>query len=81
MHFSSLGIELSKIQMLARWASAIITHYTRLAPLRSITNDFKRAVMAAEKKAKATKPTTTKPVIDKSNILVHTQLELAKYME
>ena len=45
MYLSSLGIELLKIQMLARWASPIITHYTRLAPLRSITNDFKRAML------------------------------------
>ena len=33
--------------MMARWASAIITHYTRLAPLKSITSDFKRAVLRA----------------------------------
>ena len=47
VYLSSLGIELLKIQMLARWASPIITHYTRLAPLRSITNDFKRAIIQA----------------------------------
>ena len=45
VYLSSLGIELLKIQMLARWASPIITHYTRLAPLRSITNGFKRAIL------------------------------------
>ena len=33
--------------MLARWASPITTHYTRLAPLRSITNDFERAILQA----------------------------------
>ena len=47
VYLSSLGIELLKIQMLARWASPIITHYTRLAPLRSITNDFKGAILQA----------------------------------
>ena len=57
VYLSGLGIELLKIQMLARWASAIITHYTRLAPLRSITNDFKRAVLAAEEKNKTSKGT------------------------
>ena len=33
VYLSALGIELLKIQMLARWASAVITRYTRLAPL------------------------------------------------
>ena len=27
-----VGIEILKVQLLARWASPIITHYTRLAP-------------------------------------------------
>ena len=30
---------------MARWTSAIITHYTRLAPLKSITADLKRAAL------------------------------------
>ena len=42
VYLSALRIELLKIQMLARWSSHIITHYTRLAPLKSITNDFKK---------------------------------------
>ena len=29
VYLSSVGVELLKIQMLARWASTIITHYTR----------------------------------------------------
>ena len=67
VYLSSIGIELLKIQMLARWASTIITHYTRLAPLRSITADFKRAVLKNEAcKAITDKPapissTTSKP--------------------
>ena len=31
-----------KIGMLARWSSPIITHYARMAPLVSLTDDFKR---------------------------------------
>ena len=50
VYLSALGIELLKIQMLARWSSHIITHYTRLAPLKSITTDFKRAILNAEAK-------------------------------
>ena len=30
--------------MLAGWASPVVTHYTRLAPLRAITSDFKRSL-------------------------------------
>ena len=29
---SSIGIEVFKVQLMARWASAVVTHYTRLAP-------------------------------------------------
>ena len=36
-----IGIEILKVQLLARWASPIITHYTRLAPLRSLATDMK----------------------------------------
>ena len=39
---SAMGIHMHKLGLLARWASAIITHYTRVAPLKSITDDFKR---------------------------------------
>ena len=42
MHLSALGVELAKIRLLVRWASALIIHYARIAPLRSITDDFKR---------------------------------------
>ena len=31
--------------MLARWCSPVVTHYTRLAPLKTITADFRRAVL------------------------------------
>ena len=39
---SGLGIDIHKLMLLARWASAIIMHYARVAPLKSITDDFKR---------------------------------------
>ena len=37
-----IGLEVMKIQLLARWGSPIITHYTRLAPLKTPAEDFKR---------------------------------------
>ena len=84
---SALGIELMKIQMLARWSSHIITHYTRLAPLRSITNDFKRAVLNAEAKLhiqntgksndKPSKPTRITST-DKKKIIKSLQKDLEK---
>ena len=39
---SGLGIGIHEIMLLARWASAIIMHYARAAPLKIITDDFKR---------------------------------------
>ena len=39
---SGLGIDIHKLMLLARWASAIIMHYARVAPFKSITDDFKR---------------------------------------
>ena len=41
-YLSAIGIELAKISLLARWASSLVVHYARLAPLRSITDDYKR---------------------------------------
>ena len=37
-----MGLELFKIQLLARWASPIIMRYAATAPLRAITGDFRR---------------------------------------
>ena len=88
VYLSSLGIELLKIQMLARWASPIITHYTRLAPLRSITNDFKRAILntATQKvsKGKAIKDDANKSNTkgsDTKKVLKILKAELKKYEE
>ena len=39
---ASMGLELFKIQLLARWASPIIMRYAATAPLRAITGDFRR---------------------------------------
>ena len=44
MFLTSLGIEVIKVKMLARWASAVVTLYARLAPLKAITNVFKPAL-------------------------------------
>ena len=41
---STVGIEVAKIMMLGRWSCAVVLHYTRLAPLKSLASDFKRAI-------------------------------------
>ena len=40
----TMGIEVMKVQMMARWSSPVVTHYTRLAPLKAITSDFRKAL-------------------------------------
>ena len=41
MDMSILGLELCKIQLLARWAWPVVLHYARLAPLEGITRQVK----------------------------------------
>ena len=36
-------VEVVKVQRLARWASAAVTHYTRRATLKTITTDFRKS--------------------------------------
>ena len=40
-----MGIEIFKIQLLARWASPVVMHYAREAPMATITAQFKSAMM------------------------------------
>ena len=40
-----IGLEVIKIQLLTRWGSPIITHYTRLVPLKSLAEDFKKVAV------------------------------------
>ena len=47
---SLIGLCLLKIKLLARWDSAIITHYARLAPIASIGDDTKVAMKKKLKK-------------------------------
>ena len=42
----AVGIEVVKVQLFSRWASPIITHYTRLAPLRSLAEGVKSKSVA-----------------------------------
>ena len=37
VYLSSIGVNIHKIGLLARWSSPAITHYTRVAPLQSLT--------------------------------------------
>ena len=41
IEMAMLGLELFKIQLLARWASPVILHYAQLAPLEGITRQVK----------------------------------------
>ena len=47
---------------LARWAPAVVTHYTRLAPLTTITNDFKAAVARRQGSIAEPKPRLDRPL-------------------
>ena len=41
-----MHIEVMKVQMMARWSSPVVTHYTRLAPPKAIASDSKKALEA-----------------------------------
>jgi hypothetical protein len=41
-HWASMGLDMLKIQVLARWGSAVILRYVAEAPLQSITTDIKK---------------------------------------
>ena len=45
VYMTSLRVEVYKVQLMARWSSTVVTHYTILAPLKAIAEDFRRAVM------------------------------------
>ena len=76
VYITSLGLEVVKIQMLVRWESALITHYARLAPLKTLGDDFKAAL-----RKKRSKTTTSsdiyQPDLNKKTIkaLMDTQLD------
>ena len=42
VYFSSIVLDLYKLKQLTRWASDLILHHERMAPLKSLTNEFKR---------------------------------------
>ena len=44
LYMSDVGVNMHKIGLMARWYSALITHYSRVAPLRSITEDYKKLI-------------------------------------
>ena len=37
---AAAGVELAKIEMLARWSSPMVLHYARLAPMKAISKDL-----------------------------------------
>ena len=71
-------IEVTKVQIMARWSSPVVTHYTRLAPLRAITSDFRRALVEqqGDKKAKKDKLVMTRSIKKLTTQLASYQTEL-----
>ena len=71
-------VEVTKVQMVARWSSPVVTHYTRLAPLRAITSDFRRALLEqrGDKKAKKDKLVMARSVKKLTTQLASYQTEL-----
>ena len=71
-------IEVTKTQMMARWSSPVVTHYTRLAPLRATTSDFRRALMEqrGDNKAKTDKLVMTRSIKKLTTQLASYQTEL-----
>ena len=45
---TSLGLDSLKIECLARWHSPMLAHYARLAPLRTLTQEYKAKALAAD---------------------------------
>ena len=50
---SALGLDLQRIECMARWQSPMILHYARNAPLKSITSEFKLRKKMASAEAHA----------------------------
>ena len=75
VYLTSLGLEVVKIHMLARWESALITHYTRLAPLKTLGYDIKAALRKKRTKT-TTSPDIYQPGLNNKNVkaLMDTQL-------
>ena len=62
---SLIGLCLLKIKLLARWDSAIITHYARFAPIASIGDDTKVAMTKKFKKEGKDGSTTARRAVAK----------------
>ena len=51
VYLTKIGLHVYKIQLLPRWASPLITHYARLAPLKSLATDMKKALAKKDEKS------------------------------
>ena len=82
MYLSSIGIEVSKIMLLARWDSPVVFHYCRLAPLKTITQDFKKATLKHSHIRTGVEPNELEALLRKSTLKVKRQMhEFAKHYE
>ena len=55
---STIGIEVTKLTMLGRWSCGVVIHYTRLAPLKSLAADFRRAIIDRPSSSSTAAPKT-----------------------
>ena len=52
---TSMGIEIAKVQILGRWNCGLVLHYCRLAPLKTVTEDYKKGRAAKQSDAELKK--------------------------
>ena len=75
VYLTSLGLELLKITMFARWNCPLITHYARLAPLATLGDEFKRGT-AQEKKKKIEYDDVKKLNLQAARVKKHMELQI-----
>ena len=79
MYLTSLGLELLKITMLARWNCPLITHYARLAPLATLGEEFKRGT--AREKDKLEDSGVKKLNLQAAKVKKHMELQIESIKE
>ena len=81
VYLTSIGLDPFKINLLARWRSPLITHYSKLAPLKALTEEFKRA--ASERTSSTVSPSSrSDKLIDKrmaTKVLKTIECQLQEY--
>ena len=66
VYLTRIGLQVYKIQLLARWASPLITHYARLAPLKTLSTEMKSALAKQSKRDSSERMKETMKKVKKS---------------